>query len=369
MKKTRVFLLLLGCGFAGIFATVSVNETAPVEAQELEPIGPTTKVFVAGIGLDPGEQVQLRNINIAERPVAEVPANAATDLDSIAALFAKGRIESGTIFSGDLLVDDKELSQPLVPDGFRSTTISAYIDPTISDSLEPGLAIDVIALLHDTEERTVSARRILKGINLLAKPELSNREDRHFSLPVLTKDDDAEMLLLAMRTATLHVALNGAEDDEGRPHGLDYTIEHLIQEELVAHVEQDGNQNQTETDGGSNESPMEVATEQNGGENSEDNTDGHHESVVSETNDPMHQTGNPDGQPQDVASQDSEEPVVDVFRMEIITPTGSTRYQWEQRDGGPVVIRGLPRIRIAELNESVDPELSPASTQDSKIER
>ena len=70
MKKTRVFFLLLACVFAGVFATVSVNKSAEVEAVEIELVGPTAKVFVSTIGFDPGEQVHLRNISIVEKPVA-----------------------------------------------------------------------------------------------------------------------------------------------------------------------------------------------------------------------------------------------------------------------------------------------------------
>ena len=368
MKKTRVFFLLLACVFAGVFATVSVNKSAEVEAVEIELVGPTAKVFVSTIGFDPGEQVHLRNISIVEKPVAELPPSVITDVDHIATLFAKGRIEPGAVFAEGLMVADKHLAEPLVPEGFRSTTISAHIDPSICESLEPGLAIDVIALMQDEEQRTVSARRILKGINLLAKPQLSNEESFLFSLPVLTKDDDAEMLLLAMRTATLHVSLNGADDEDGRPQGLDYSIEHLIKEELVAHVDQGADQTQVETDGGTSVSPMDVAMEQSDMTDSGENTDGHHE-TVSQIDDPMNQSDNPNEQTQNVASQSVEKPEQKIFRMEIITPTGSTRYQWDRLDGGPVVIRGLPMIRIAELDEDLETELSSASSQESKIER
>lgn len=368
MKKTRVFFLLLACVFAGLFATVSVNESAEVEAVEIEPVGPTTKVFVSTIGFDPGEQVHLRNISIVEKPVAELPPSVITDVDHIATHFAKGRIEPGTVFAEGLMVADKQLSEPLVPEGFRSTTISAHIDPSISESLEPGLAVDVIALMHDEEQRTVSARRILRGIDLLARPVSSDSDKLLFSIPVLTKDDDAEMLLLAMRTATLHVSLNGADDEEGRPHGLDYTIEHLIQEELVAQVDQGADQTQVETDGGSTANPMDVATEQSDMTDPGENTDGQGDTVA-QADEPMNQSDNPNEQPQSVASETVEKPEHKVFRMEIITPTGSTRYQWDRPNGGPVVIRGLPVIRIAELDEDLETELSPASTQETKIER
>ncbi|MBE75981.1 MAG: hypothetical protein CMM04_16330 [Rhodopirellula sp.] len=368
MKKTRVFFLLLACAFAGLFATVSVNESAEVVAVEIEPVGPTAKVFVSTIGFDPGEQVHLRNISIVEKPVAELPPSVITDVDHIATLFAKGRIEPGTVFAEGLMVADKQMSEPLVPEGFRSTTISAHIDPSICESLEPGLSVDVIALMHDKEQRTVSARRILKGIDLLARPVSSDREKYLFSLPVLTKDDDAEMLLLAMRTATLHVSLNDAEDDDGRPQGLDYSIEHLIQEELVAHVDQGADQTQVETGDGTTVSPMDVAIEQSDMTDPDENTDGHHQTVT-QTDDPIHQYDNPNEQTQDIASQAVEKPEQKVFRMEIITPAGSTRYQWDRLDGRPVVIRGLPMIRIAELDEELETELSPTSSQESKIER
>lgn len=368
MKKTRIFFLLLASVFAGLFATVSVNKSAEVEAEKIEPIGPTTNVFVSTIGFDPGEQVHLRNISIVEKPVAELPPSIITNVDHIATHFAKGRIEPGTVFAEGLMVAEKHMAEPLVPEGFRSTMISAHIDPSICESLEPGLAIDVIALMHDEEERTVSARRILKGIDLLARPESSDKEKLLFSIPVLTKEEDAEMLLLAMRTATLHVSLNDAEDTEGRPHGLDYTIEHLIQTELVAHVDQGSGNTDVETESGTTVSPMDVGIEQTDMTDPGENTNGNQETIV-QTEDPMHQSVNPNEQTQTVASQTVEKPEPKVFRMEIITPTGSTRYQWDRPDGGPVVIRGLPTIRIAELDEDVEPELSPASTQESNVER
>ena len=134
---------------------------------------------------------------------------------------------------------------------------------------------------------------------------------------------------------------------------MDYSIEHLIQEELVAHVDQGADQTQVETGDGTTVSPMDVAIEQSDMTDPDENTDGHHQTVT-QTDDPIHQYDNPNEQTQDIASQAVEKPEQKVFRMEIITPAGSTRYQWDRLDGGPVVIRGLPMIRIAEFDEELE---------------
>jgi len=217
MKPIILMTVALGCGLVaaiGVFKQMGKNSAA--SSQE-KPV----KVVVAAREININEPLTEENVKVVDWPADQKLQGAASEVKDLEGKYARVRLYPGEpILDGKIMGITDASSSLRVPKGYRVVSVKVSLDSSVSNLIEPGDRVDVIAVIRPSRENpTAVAKTILKAVRVFAinseivrslDPDKSPEEARTVSL--LLKPEQAEKLMMATELGKIKLAMRSPED-------------------------------------------------------------------------------------------------------------------------------------------------------------
>jgi len=302
-KSMILIVIALGCGLvASIGISQVVSKKGKAEVQQV----PKGKVLTALTDINIGDKLTAENVRLEDWPADRIGEGHFSDIEEI-----EGEYASARMYKGEQIIAKKLMStgtQYAIPAGFRVIPVKIERD-SVADFIKPGDRVDVAVYLKSTaNSRVPQVKTFLTNVRIFAinsKVERSPEEEKSTgvkSMSVLLKPEQAEKITLAQEIGKLRLLLrNQGESEEAETVGVDLS-------ELIAQNRPDAASDPVDT------------TDEPKGDSFVDWIQKNGVSNMPELNQPS-------------------EP---AFQMDIITPEGVQRFQWNGDDEPQQVVVGTP---------------------------
>lgn len=109
-----------------------------------------------------------------------------------------------------------------IPEGYRAVSVKVSLDSSVSNLIEPGDRVDVIAVLRSTRDHpTAMAKTILTGVRVFAvnsdivrSLNFEKDPDEARAVSLLLKPDQAEKLMMANELGSIKLAMRSPDDEK-----------------------------------------------------------------------------------------------------------------------------------------------------------
>ncbi|CAN5380861.1 Flp pilus assembly protein CpaB [soil metagenome] len=185
------------------------------------PSAPMTKVVVAKVDLDPGQQITLDDLTTIEIPAQSAPADAFKD-----PALLRDRAVISAVIKGQLMFDGLLAGQgvdggltALVPKGMRAVSVEVSESSGLAGLLVPGCRVDVIATLR--QDNSQIAKTIVEDAKVQAigvKLSRGKSDDKGApaakTVTLIVSTKDAEAIELASNSGRPRLVLRGTSDTD-----------------------------------------------------------------------------------------------------------------------------------------------------------
>jgi len=217
MKPLVLVVVALGCGLvAAVGVFQQMDTSAAPQVQSLN-------VVVAAKEISINEALSEENIAVVEWPGDQVPQGVISDPVDLEGMYARARLYPGEPILQNKVMDDSAAGSSVrIPEGYRAVSVKVSLDSSVSNLIEPGDRVDVIAVIRSSRENpTAMAKTILTGVRVFAVNsdivrsldfDKSPEEARAVSL--LLTPDQAEKLMMANELGTIKLAMRSPDDEK-----------------------------------------------------------------------------------------------------------------------------------------------------------
>ena len=220
MRSGVLLTFALGCGLVAALGVLQYMRGLS-KPETVEYLG----VVVAREQIDINTALGPENLELVEWPRARVPAGAVTDLNQLDDRYARIRLYPGEVILPGKVMDSQDASGSVrVPRGYRVISVRSDAQTAVSNLLEPGDLVDVIAVLGSRSRNTGFARTIMTAVRVFAvnremsrSPDGSDRGENVRTVSLLVTPEQAEDLMMASEWGEVRLALRGPEDDVRGP--------------------------------------------------------------------------------------------------------------------------------------------------------
>jgi pilus assembly protein CpaB len=217
MKPLVLIIVALGCGLvAAVGVFQHINSSAAQQVQSLNVVVATKEIRI-------NEAFSEENVQIVEWPGSQVPEGAISDFVDVEGMYARARLYPGEPILHSKMMDESDVgSSRGVPAGYRVVSVKVSLDSSVSNLIEPGDLVDVIAVLRESRKNPVAmAKTILTGVRVFAVNSdivrslgIERSPDEARAVSLLLKPDEAEKLMMANELGTIKLAMRRPDDEK-----------------------------------------------------------------------------------------------------------------------------------------------------------
>lgn len=233
MRNKSLFLIIACvCG-----AVAAVGASQMIQGQPTIVPGQTTEILVAARTIEVGELLTAEMLTLEPWPADRVPGGSVNDLTLI-----EGKAAAQQVFAGEPILDGKlinedELSNSSIPDGFIVVSMRAGSGNSIAPMLRPGDRVNVDAFFSQGPKMPESTvRSVLLGVRVFAvdgttsrlkqKPDEYRSSSGPDSVSLLIPKSDNEAWMYATELGKITLTLSGSEfasdSEETRNAGAEF---------------------------------------------------------------------------------------------------------------------------------------------------
>jgi pilus assembly protein CpaB len=215
MKPMVLMVIALGCGLVAAFGVSQHMGSSSAATTE------SLSVAVASKEIDINEALSPENVQMVEWPGDQAPQGVILDLAQLEGMYARARLYPGEpILAGKIMDDSAAGSSVRIPEGYRAVSVKVALDSSVSNLIEPGDRVDVIAILRPTSRNPVGmAKTILKGVRVFAvnsnivRSLDNDAPDEARAVSLLLTPEQAETLMMANEMGTIKLAMRSPDDE------------------------------------------------------------------------------------------------------------------------------------------------------------
>ncbi|TWU35976.1 Flp pilus assembly protein CpaB [Novipirellula artificiosorum] len=161
-NKSLILLLAIVCGTVaaiGISQWMQARNTGGGSA-------PTIEIFVAAKAIELGEEITPEKIRLEPWPADRIPEGSVGDLKTLEGKFARQKFYAGEAVMPVKLMDTNSAT---IPKGFSVVAMKADVENSISNLVQPGDRVNVMAYFTKSEliPRTTT-KTVLNGVRIFA---------------------------------------------------------------------------------------------------------------------------------------------------------------------------------------------------------
>ena len=136
---------------------------------------PTIEIFVAAKAIEVGEEVTPEKIRLEQWPADRIPEGSVGDLALLEGKYAKQKFYAGEPVMPVKLMDNNTAT---IPKGFSVVSLKADAENSISNLIQPGDRVNVVAYFTKSEiiPRTMT-QTVLKGVRIFAVDGVTDRKE------------------------------------------------------------------------------------------------------------------------------------------------------------------------------------------------
>jgi pilus assembly protein CpaB len=220
MARMRIFIVLVLAIAAGtVFAYGTYNYVQQLPAKTVTI--PTTKVAVAGVDLDVGDEITKESVRLVDWPSNAAPSNGISDPNAVIGRgLVMPMIENEPFLELKLAPKDAGAGlPPAIPPGLRAVSVKVNEVIGVAGYVLPGTHVDVVATVSPTQRTTdTTTKVILTNVLVLAagtKIEQGEKDKKPIAVSVVTMlvdPEQAERLTLASTEGKIQLALRNPLD-------------------------------------------------------------------------------------------------------------------------------------------------------------
>jgi pilus assembly protein CpaB len=232
MRNKSLFLIIACvCG-----AVAAVGASQLIQGQGPAP-GQTTEILVAARTIEVGELLTAEMLTLEPWPADRVPTGSVKDLAII-----EGKAVAQQVFSGEpildaKLVDEAELSNTNIPDGFIVVSMRGGSGNSIAPMIRPGDRVNVDAFFSQGSRMPESTvRTVLAGVRVFAVDGVTSRLAQKSgdyrqgggpeTISLLIQKSDNEAWMYATELGKITLSLSGpefaADSEESKNAGAEF---------------------------------------------------------------------------------------------------------------------------------------------------
>jgi len=218
MRNKSLFLIIACvCG-----AVAAVGASQLIQGQGTVVPGQTSEILVAARTIEVGELLTAEMLTLEPWPADRVPGGAISDLALIEGKAAAQQVFAGEPILDVKLVDEGELSNSNIPDGFIVVSMGSGSGNSIAPMIRPGDRVNVNAFFAQGPRMPESTvRPVLLGVRVFAVDGSTSRlksksdDSRYGSGPetvsLLIQKSDNEAWMYATELGKITLSLSGAD--------------------------------------------------------------------------------------------------------------------------------------------------------------
>jgi len=217
MKPLVLVIVALGCGLVaavGVFQQMDSKAAPQVQSMS---------VLVASKEISINEALSEENVEIVEWPGDQVPQGVISDVLELEGMYARARLYPGEPILTNKVMDDTAAGSSVrIPEGYRAVSVKVSLDSSVSNLIEPGDRVDVIAVLKETSKNPVGmAKTILTGVRVFAvnsdivrSLDFEKSPDEARAISLLLRPEQVEKLMMATEMGTIKLAMRSPDDEK-----------------------------------------------------------------------------------------------------------------------------------------------------------